>query len=419
MFNRFLHNRFLSTRTLSTKAALAFVTCCLCILSAAVLPGNLLPSASAHQTHQSYLFFQIGESEITARVELPMNDINDVLSLGLASGKRITPAQMEPFIPQIEAYAAQHTQVACPPQTCELSFTGHEYFNEYQSQFVNLLYDLQEFEELPTELSVSFDPLLAEKPGNTNLLLIDENWKTGTFGDETNVLLVFDQPGQEKSLSLGSGSLLQGFWGVVKLGVEHILEGVDHVLFLVALLLPSVLRRKDSNHWQPVGSFSTAFVYILKVATAFTIAHSITLCLATLQIVQVPSRIVESVIAASIGLAAVEIFYPIFRGRAWLIIFLFGLFHGFGFADVLADLGVTSQYAALSLFGFNLGVELGQIAIIAVIFPLLYLFRRQRFYPKVVLRTGGLLLGLMSLYWFIERAFDVNLQVMPFFQGLV
>ncbi|MEL6137150.1 MAG: HupE/UreJ family protein, partial [Cyanobacteria bacterium J06628_6] len=119
------------------------------------------------------------------------------------------------------------------------------------------------------------------------------------------------------------------------------------------------------------------------------------------------------------GLAAVDIFIPIFKGRSWLIIFLFGLFHGFGFADVLAELGVTSQYALLSLFGFNLGVEIGQLAIIAVIFPLLYLVRKQFFYPRFVLQMGGFSLGAMSLYWFVERAFDVNLQVLPVIQGLL
>ncbi len=239
-----------------------------------------------------------------------------------------------------------------------------------------------------------------------------------TLGNASSALLIFDNAGDVRSLDLASGSLLQGFWGVVKLGVKHIVEGIDHVLFLVALLLPSVLRRKESSAWQPVDSFSTAFIYILKIVTAFTVAHSITLCLATLQIVSVPSRVVESIIAASIGLAALEIFYPIFKGRAWLIIFLFGLFHGFGFADVLGELGVTSQHTALSLFGFNLGVELGQIAIIAVVFPILYLVRTQRFYSSFVLKTGGLLLGAISLYWFIERAFDINIRFLPLLQGL-
>ncbi|MEM9092763.1 MAG: HupE/UreJ family protein, partial [Cyanobacteria bacterium P01_F01_bin.53] len=140
--------------------------------------------------------------------------------------------------------------------------------------------------------------------------------------------------------------------------------------------------------------------------------------LTTLQMVDLPSRFVESIIAASIGLAAVDIFYPIFRRRIWLISFVFGLCHGFGFASVLGELGVTSQHALFSLLAFNLGVELGQVAIIAVVFPVLYFLRKQLFYPRFVLKTGGLLLGAMSLYWLIEQVFDVNIRILPFFQGL-
>ena len=377
-----------------------------------------MPRAVAHQLNQSYLYLQIGESSISARAELPITDLNDVLSLGFEPDKRVGHAQLAPHIVDIKAYVAEYVSVECPPQNCELSFTEPDYLNTYQSQFLLLNYDLTGFETLPESLQVSYDVMLAEKPQNTNMLLIEENWKTGTFDNESNALLIFESPGKVQSLDLPSGRLLQGFWGVVKLGVEHILEGIDHVLFLVALLLPSVLRRKDSSQWFPVNKFSTSFLYILKIATAFTVAHSITLCLATLNLVQVPSRFVESIIAASIGLAAVEIFYPIFKGRAWLIIFLFGLFHGFGFADVLSELGVTSQYTALSLFGFNLGVELGQIVIIAVVFPVLYLLRNQRLYNPFLLKTGGLVLGAMSLYWLIERAFDVNIRFLPLLQGL-
>ncbi|MGC1217492.1 MAG: HupE/UreJ family protein [Phormidesmis sp.] len=408
-----------STFSRPVHVALAILTCCLCLFASTFGPSSLRQSAIAHELNQSYLFLQIGESSVSARIELPVQDLNEVLNLGFDPEKRISQEQLAPHLEDIKAYAADHTSIDCAPQVCQLAFTKEEYFNTYQSQFILLNYDLEGLESVPDSLDVTYDVMLAEKPQNTNLLLIEENWKTGTFGNESNALLVFNSPGQEKSVDLTSGSLLQGFWGVVKLGVEHIIEGIDHVLFLIALLLPSVLWRKDGEHWQPVEKFSTSFIYILKIATAFTVAHSITLCLATLDVVHVPSRFVESVIAASIGLAAVEIFYPIFKGRAWLIIFLFGLFHGFGFADVLGELGVTSQHTALSLFGFNLGVELGQLAIIAVIFPILYLLRAQWFYAPFVLKTGGLLLGAMSLYWFIERAFDVNLQFLPMLQGML
>ncbi|MEO1589884.1 MAG: HupE/UreJ family protein [Cyanobacteria bacterium J06632_22] len=366
----------------------------------------------AHAQGQSYLYFQIGESSVTARAEIPVESLNNAAGLGLPTDKRVRATDIEPKLADIQNYVDQHLSIDCAPQSCTAVFQDFGFLNTTFSQFLLLNYTVEGFETLPDELQVKYDVILANEPQHTNLLLIEENWKTGTFANESNALLVFNQPEQVRTLDLTSGSIWQGFTAIVGLGIEHILEGIDHVLFLVALLLPSVLRREDSR-WQPVGKFSTALIYIIKIATAFTVAHSITLGLATLGWVNLPSRLVESIIAASIGLAAVDIFIPLFRGRSWVIIFLFGLFHGFGFADVLAELGVTSRYALLSLFGFNLGVEIGQLAIIAVVFPLLYLIRKQFLYRRVALQTGGVLLGAVSLYWFIERAFDINLQVRP------
>ena len=401
-------------RFTAARIALATLACLLCIFS-----SSLVPATTAHNLGQSYIYFQIRKDTISTRVEMPIKELAQVLDLDFPDDKKkVSMEAIAPYMEQIKAYVDKNTTLNCAPETCEMVFKDHRFLNTTFSQFLLLEYDLEGFQALPSTIDVAYDVILEQLPQHTNMVLIEENWKTGTFQNESSPLIIFRQPGQTETIDLSSGGLWQGFSAIVKLGILHILEGIDHVLFLVALLLPSVLRRKEDSKWQPVGKFSTSFIYIVKIATAFTIAHSITLCLATLQLVQVPSRMVESVIAASIGLAAVDIFYPIFRGRSWSIIFLFGLFHGFGFANVLAELGVTSQYALLSLFGFNLGVEIGQLAIIAVVFPVLYLLRNQKFYPGIVLKTGALLLGAMSLYWFIERAFSVNIRVLPVLQGL-
>jgi len=148
----------------------------------------------------------------------------------------------------------------------------------------------------------------------------------------------------------------------------------------------------------------------LKIVTFFTLAHTITLSLAALQIITLPSRVVESIIAFSIGLAAYHNIKPIFRGKDWVIAFIFGLFHGFGFASVLGDIGLKDEFLVYSLLGFNLGVEIGQIAIIAAIFPILYLIRKRAIYSKIIV-FGSIVLILISLYWVIERVFDVNLGI--------
>lgn len=400
-------------RSTITRVMLAALACLLCVFS-----SSLVPSAVAHGLGQSYIYFQIREDSISTRIELPIKELNDVLELGFSADEKVKSEDIEPHLEGIKAYVDKHLTLDCDPDACRQEFRDYGFLNTTFAQFLQLNYDLAGFQELPQSVDVTYDAILEQLPQQTNMLLVEENWRTGTFQNESEPLLIFTQPGQTQTLDLTAGGLWQGFSAIVRLGILHIVSGIDHVLFLIALLLPSALRRQEDQPWQPVGKISTAFTYLIKIATAFTIAHSITLCLATFQIVQVPSRLVESVIAASIGLAALDIFYPIFRGRSWVIIFLFGLFHGFGFADVLTNLGITNQHAALSLFGFNLGIEIGQLMIIAVIFPVLYFLRKQRFYPSVLLKTGALLLGAMSLYWFIERAFDINIRVLPVLQGL-
>lgn len=143
----------------------------------------------------------------------------------------------------------------------------------------------------------------------------------------------------------------------------------------------------------------------MKVVTAFTLAHSLTLSLAMLGWVSAPSRLVESTIAFTVVLGALNNVYPIVTERRWLVAFVFGLVHGFGFASVLRDLGLESGSLALSLFGFNVGVELGQLMIVLVFVPVIYWLRETFFYRRVFMPAGSLLIAAIASYWFISRAF--------------
>jgi hypothetical protein len=145
--------------------------------------------------------------------------------------------------------------------------------------------------------------------------------------------------------------------------------------------------------------------------TAFTVAHSVTLSLAALGILDLPGAFVEVVIAASIAIAAGDILVPLFRGRIWLVVFGFGLFHGFGFAGALSEMGVLGEHLGLSLFAFNLGVEIGQVVIVATIFPLLFLLRRVTWYRKLFLPAAAVFMILVSSAWVVERAFGVNFEM--------
>ena len=194
----------------------------------------------------------------------------------------------------------------------------------------------------------------------------------------------------------------------LRAGVAHIFSGIDHVLFLLALLLPAVLRR-ERDGWRPIETFRPALRETLFVVSAFTAAHSITLGLAALKLVQLPSRWVESIIALSVLLAALNNLVPLFRGRQWAFAFAFGLLHGFGFAGALVDLGLPATRPAGALVAFNLGVETGQLAIVAAALSLAYAVRRTRAYPRLGLAAGSAAIAVLAATWVVERALQIDL----------
>ena len=186
----------------------------------------------------------------------------------------------------------------------------------------------------------------------------------------------------------GGGDVARSTGSFFVLGIHHILSGYDHLLFLLALLLPG-------------GGLLALF----KIITAFTIAHSVTLSLAVLQIVTLPDRLVEAVIALSIAFVAAEnLFFQASISRRWLVSFCFGLVHGFGFSSALRELGLPAHGLLLSLFGFNAGVEVGQALVVAVCLPALLLLRRTRWQGQAVASSSVAIL-LIGVILFFQRTF--------------
>jgi HupE / UreJ protein len=225
-------------------------------------------------------------------------------------------------------------------------------------------------------------------------------------GESRSVVFSAERPRQIVGGETG-GPFAQ-FAAYVHEGVWHIWLGFDHILFLLSLLLPAVLVRRDGK-WQSAPDFRAAFWDVAKIVTAFTLAHSITLTLAALGIVSLPSRLVESAIALSVVLAALNNVFPIVQRGRWIAAFTFGLLHGFGFAGALADLGLPPGSLALSLAGFNIGVELGQLAIVAVFLPAAFALRSTWAYRRVVLAGGSAAIVAIAGVWLVERAFDLPL----------
>jgi hypothetical protein len=203
-----------------------------------------------------------------------------------------------------------------------------------------------------------------------------------------------------------------GFAGFLASGIAHIAGGYDHVLFLLCLLLPAVLQRQNADNtdrWVARENLTSALVAVVWIATAFTIAHSITLGLATFGVIRIPASVIEPLIALTILVTALNNVWPVVTRRLAAVAFAFGLIHGFGFAEVLAPLSLPRGELGTALLGFNLGVEIGQLAIVAAAFLVLSALRRWSGYARWILGLGSMLIAIVAVLWFIERVFDVTI----------
>lgn len=387
----------------------------------------LLPMClNAHAPNQSYIFLAIYQDSITGNYQITTNDINKSFDLNLSRDADMEA--LNPHFATIKDYLIEHSAFSSKFGEHKINVTGYEIFqNEALGTYVKINFKLENLDEIPDEIDITYNAIFAEDPTHRGIQVITYNWKAGILDNEAMISLTFSPEDPKQTLDLTDSSIWKGIISMIQSGIHHIWIGLDHILFLLALILPGVVRRikpkelmlskkengsllsfsNISNMWEPVKRFKPALIYIIKIISFFTIAHTITLSLAALEIINLSSRFVEATIAISIALAAFHNIRPIFKND-WVIAFGFGLFHGFGFASVLGGIGLTGEFMVLSLLGFNLGVEIGQIAIIGIMFPILYLIRKSRFYPYVII-YGSILLILISFYWFTERAFEIDL----------
>lgn len=355
-------------------------------------------AASAHKPSDSYLSLTVGERTIDGRWDIALRDLEHAIGLDRDGDGAITWGELRARHDTITAYALARLSLSTNNAPCSSRATEHLVDHHSDGAYAVLRFTA----ECPAsidDLEVRYSLLFELDPLHRGLVQAEVDGAT-----HTAVL------GPERSnwrLSRGGPDLVHQFVTYFRDGVWHIWIGLDHVLFLISLLLPAVLNRR-SGFWQPVEHFGEAFLEVVKVVTAFTLAHSVTLGLAALQIISLPSRLVESVIAASVVVAALNNLYPVITRRLWLVAFGFGLIHGFGFASVLLDIGLPRSALLLSLLSFNLGVEVGQLAIVAVFMPLAFALRCSPLYRQLALRLGSLAIITLATLWLIERAFGVT-----------
>lgn len=359
-------------------------------------------ATNAHIASNGFLTLNVAGSNVAGTIELAMRDAE--LAIGLDSNRdgRVTWGEARSRQRDLELYVRSKLSVsdgashaaAGGASGCSMEFAPLEVNDRVDGNYLWLPFTATCGSRL-TRLAIDYRLLQDIDPSHRGLLSLTA-WgatQTGVLGGASAARLI----------TLDNPSAWRAFAGYLRIGVWHIWSGIDHLLFLLSLLLPAVLKRRNTQ-WEAVPLAKSALINILKVVTAFTLAHSITLSLAAFDVVRLPSRLTESVIAASIIVAALNNIFPKVTEARWRIAFAFGLLHGFGFASVLADMGLPPGARVLSLVSFNLGVELGQLAVVLAVMPLAYAVRATAFYRRTVMQWGSSAIAALALVWLVQRA---------------
>lgn len=350
-------------------------------------------AAWAHKPSDSYLTLDWSAAP-SLRVDLALRDLDDELALDTDGNGSITWGEVQARLPTIDAAISKGIAVkGCSIGAWKRGITPHS-----DGAYLVLESALSCAGEGP--ITVTYSLFFARDPQHHALVrLISAGYDHTLIATPDHRELVFDAKPQA-SATLGT-FLVEG--------VHHILIGSDHLLFLTALLLPSVLRRRGRaktlglTDWEPKGSLKPALLEVFKLVTAFTLAHSLTLALAALDIVDLPSRLVESSIALTVMLAAVQNLWAIGDDERWGPAFALGLVHGFGFSSVLRDSGLRGTSLVAQLFGFNVGVEVGQLLFVLVVVPTCFVLSRFKGYVTFA-RLGSVVIFFFGLVWLYQRA---------------
>jgi hypothetical protein len=363
----------------------------------------VLPLAAlAHKPSDSYLALRQDGAQLRGQWDIALRDLEYAIGLDENGDGEITWGEVRAKHDEISAYALARLKVAANGSGCTLEPNAHLVDEHSDGAYAVLLFSAACRAGTIASIALEYRLFFDLDPTHRGLLRIEH--AAGTLA------AVLSPERAAQSFALAEISRWTQFLDYLREGAWHIWIGFDHVLFLLSLLLPAVLAGGAGRaFFKPATGFAPVFWDVFRIVTAFTVAHSITLSLAALAVVSLPSRWVESAIALSVVLAALNNLVPVVSRRRWLVAFGFGLVHGFGFASVLADLGLPQGALALALVGFNLGVEAGQLAIVAAFLPVAYALRRTWFYRRMVFTGGSAAIALLATVWLLERALELKL----------
>lgn len=359
----------------------------------ALLLGLLLGNvALAHKASDSFLYWD-ASGESPGRLDIALVDLVRAFPLDSNGNGVLTWGELQAQSALIEDRLGGEIAVSQGENSCRVNWTTQGLSSHSDGAYLVLHFIPLCPDDSMGASALEYNLFFDQDPLHRVLVMTRENGESQPS--------VLGPEGRQLSLDAAptAWETAQSFlWE----GMVHLWIGYDHMLFLLALVLPAAVRR-EKGHWVVEERIGTAVKDVALIVTAFTLAHSVTLVIATLGLVRLPIAWVETLIALSIVAAAVNIFWPFLGQRRYLMGFGFGLIHGFGFASVLSDFMANTSARAVALASFNIGVELAQLAIVVVAVPIIFLVRKQWSYQRLVLPAGVTAITAIGLMWAIER----------------
>jgi hypothetical protein len=396
------------------------------ILACAILAGIAIAlPASAHKASDSYLHLDPTQNGIAVSWEVALRDLDAVMDLDANHDGKLSWGEVEDRRADIEDTLTRSLLlVGGDQQACTMTAHDFGYIAHGDGGYVVVAWQAScaqsRITAIRSTLFQRIDPshrVLVATGAIPLALAPGERRETDLRAAPVIATAAVTGPGLAAPAPapsmISSDNDEHGVLAFIREGVMHIFTGPDHILFLLSLLLPAVLIRKGAGNggWQPQVSLRSVLTTVAWTATAFTLSHSITLACAVLGIFRPPSNIIEPLIALTVLLSAINNVWPLWKLSSVATAFLFGFIHGFGFADALVPLQLAPRVLAGALFGFNVGVEIGQLAIITVFCLVAFPLRAWRGYVPWMMRGGSLVTAGIAAIWITERLFGI--QVFP------
>ena len=355
--------------------------------------------ALAHSSSNSYLLLEQRGNALVLRADMNLRDVDLLFDLDQNRDGRVTWAETAARSSELQAWLNQGLLLRSNRGSCSLVPTPLMASERADGFYLSAESTVACAGGSTEGLTLRYQLIFERDNLHRGLIRIQ------TEALQTSAVLSPDQPEVVLVPEAGASGTGSTFWRYITEGIWHIWIGLDHILFLLSLLLLAPLQRQRGwlLHWPARDALRSSLMDVVAVVTAFTVAHSITLALALTRVVEPPRAIVETLVALSVVLAALNNLMGWFALERWRMAFVFGLIHGFGFATALIDLNLPGSQLAVALGGFNLGVEIGQLAIVAAFFPLAWWLRMTGFYRAVVVAGGSLIIAGIGTLWVLQR----------------